>query len=278
MGDNDVIREVWASNLLEEMEHIRQVVTQYPYVAMDTEFPGVVAKPVGKFKNTGDLYYQTLRCNVDLLKIIQLGITFSDENGKLPPGVCTWQFNFQFDVSKDMYAADSIEMLTKSGVNWPKHNEQGIDATLFGELLMTSGLVLNDAVRWITFHSIYDFGYLVKLLTCDSLPGEEHDFSELLHMYFPCYYDIKYLMKLSKNLKGGLQDLADILKVERIGPQHQAGSDSLLTSMTFFKMRHLFFDDKIDDSRCLGVLFGLGVGGFSTNSAQNPLWIDPELS
>lgn len=33
----------------------------------------------------------------------------------------------------------------------------------------------------------------------------------------------------------------------RIGTQHQAGSDSLLTAATFFKMRKVFFEDKIED-------------------------------
>lgn len=45
----------------------------------DTEFPGVVARPVGSFASHTDFQYQTLRCNVDLLKIIQLGLTFSDK-------------------------------------------------------------------------------------------------------------------------------------------------------------------------------------------------------
>lgn len=44
-------------------------------------------------------------------------------------------------------------------------------------------------------------------------------------------------MKSCKNLKGGLQEVADQLELERIGPQHQAGSDSLLTGAAFFKMR-----------------------------------------
>lgn len=35
-------------------------------------------------------------------------------------------------------------------------------------------------VRWITFHSGYDFGYLLKLLTCQSLPANEAEFFELL--------------------------------------------------------------------------------------------------
>lgn len=34
-------------------------------------------------------------------------------------------------------------------------------------------------------------------------------------------YDIKYLMKFCDNLHGGLNKLAEVLQVERIGPQHQ---------------------------------------------------------
>ena len=88
-------------------------------------------------------------------------------------------------------------------------------------------------------------------------------------------YDVKYLMKSCKSLKGGLQEVADMLEVERIGPQHQAGSDSLLTGLTFFKMTEMFFEDAIDDSKYLGHLYGLGTsyvvaantnekGGFSS--------------
>ena len=58
-------------------------------------------------------------------------------------------------------------------------------------------------------------------------------------LYFPVVYDVKYLMKSCKNLKGGLQELADDLHVARIGPQHQAGSDSLLTGLCYFRMREV---------------------------------------
>ena len=34
---------------------------EYPYVALDTEFPGVVARPIGEFKSTADYQYQLLR-------------------------------------------------------------------------------------------------------------------------------------------------------------------------------------------------------------------------
>ena len=42
------------------------------------------------------------RCNVDLLKIIQIGLSFFNKEGDMPEGVCSWQFNFKFNLSEDM--------------------------------------------------------------------------------------------------------------------------------------------------------------------------------
>ncbi|XP_050038768.1 CCR4-NOT transcription complex subunit 7-like [Dermacentor andersoni] len=252
------IRDVWASNLEDEFRAIIRVVQKYNYVAMDTEFPGVVARPIGEFRSTADYQYQLLRCNVDLLKIIQLGLTFLDEHGNTPPNYSTWQFNFKFSLTEDMYAQDSIDLLTNSGIQFKKHDEEGIDPYEFAQLLMTSGVVLSDNVKWLSFHSGYDFGYMLKLLTDQNLPSEESEFFELLRIYFPAIYDVKYLMKSCKNLKGGLQEVAEQLELERIGPQHQAGSDSLLTGAAFFKMREMFFEDNIDDAKYCGHLYGLG--------------------
>ena len=52
-----------------------------------------------------------------------------------------------------MYAQDSIDLLSKSGIDFKKHDEQGIDVEAFGELLISSGLVLLDNVKWVSFHS-----------------------------------------------------------------------------------------------------------------------------
>lgn len=51
-----------------------------------------------------------------------------------------------------MYAQDSIDLLTKSGINFQKHEDYGIDVHHFGELLISSGFVLLDDVKWISFH------------------------------------------------------------------------------------------------------------------------------
>jgi len=240
------------------MRNLREAIEIYPYIALDTEFPGVVARPIGSFKTSSDYHYQTMRCNVDLLRIIQVGLTLVDEDGNSPGDVCTWQFNFRFSLSEDMFAPDSIELLQKSGLDFQRHEEMGIDPDEFAALLITSGLVLTDEAKWIGFHSGYDFGYLVKLLTASSLPTNENDFFDALNTWFPISFDVKYIMKASKVLKGGLQDVADDLGVMRIGPSHQAGSDSLLTASIFFKMREQYFEDQIPEKDYSGLLYGLG--------------------
>ena len=47
--------------------------------------------------------------------------------------------------------------------------------------------------------------------------------------------------------------------MNRIGSEHQAGSDSLLTCVTFFKLRKVY-THQMDDKQFLGVLYGLGTG------------------
>ncbi|CRG87162.1 CCR4-NOT transcription complex subunit 7 [Talaromyces islandicus] len=289
------IRDVWKHNLAQEMATLRQLVDRYPYISMDTEFPGIVARPMGAFTTKADYHYQTLRCNVDLLKMIQLGITLFSSEGELPPATsldangqgyannygpapCTWQFNFRFSLDEDMYAQDSTSMLAKAGIDFSMHEKNGIDPFEFGSLLMSSGLVLLDDVHWISFHSGYDFGYLMKIMLCKALPDDEEEFHKLLNIFFPSLYDIKYLMKhagrnqavndspltpaalqIINNLgqKSGLQDIADELGVKRVGIAHQAGSDSLVTGEIYWKMRQVVFNGTIDESKYSGQVWGL---------------------
>ena len=66
---------------------------------------------------------------------------------------CVWQFNFRdFNLQDDLYAQDSIELLKQSGIDFQLLQRDGIDPVLFGELLMSSGIVLNDEVRVLIAH------------------------------------------------------------------------------------------------------------------------------
>ena len=58
--------QVWAHNLEDEFKEICRIVADFNYVAMDTEFPGVVARPIGEFKSTSDYQYQVSHSLTDI--------------------------------------------------------------------------------------------------------------------------------------------------------------------------------------------------------------------
>lgn len=264
---------------------------------------------MGSFRGKSDYHYQSLRCNVDLLKVIQIGITLFSEEGENPPArplssdssepttrkynsnmtplPCTWQFNFKFSLKEDMYSQVSIEALQQAGVDFPSLEKDGIDPFEFAALLISSGLICDEDVHWISFHGGYDFGYLLKLMICKPLPDDEVEFDILVKKFFPAIYDIKFIMKhairqnamgaltpldaatndiLQKfEMKGGLENLSETLKVKRQGLAHQAGSDSLLTGRVFFQVRERVFNGEISND-LLGKVWGLGFPDYGVQS------------
>ena len=57
-NDATEIREVWSHNLYDAFIQISGLVAKFPFVAMDTEFPGIVAKPIGNFSTMDEYKYQ----------------------------------------------------------------------------------------------------------------------------------------------------------------------------------------------------------------------------
>ncbi|MDI1491539.1 MAG: CCR4-NOT core DEDD RNase subunit [Ramalina farinacea] len=303
-GGDSRIRDVWASNLDEEMDLLEQLIEKYPYVSMDTEFPGIVARPMGQFTSKADYHYQCLRCNVDLLKIIQMGISIFDEEGNSPPsnladipGIdlpsqssrscpTTWQFNFKFSFEEDMYNSTSIDFIQDCGVDLKRCETEGIDPEKIGSRLVTSGLACFDDVQWMTFHSGYDFAYMLKLMNRNELPEDEAEYRKLMKLYFPSIYDIKFMVQHAQRHqtindqpltpeaatilnalpggKGGLQSLAEELHVRRVGPAHCAGSDALLTGKVFFEVKSKIFGGHIDPDKYLNEVWGLNKSGASS--------------
>ena len=184
-----------------------------------------------------------------------------------------------------MYNQDSIDFLVHAGLDFDAHEKNGIDPKVFGALLVSSGLTCFEDVRWVSFHSGYDFAYLVKLMLIDPLPEDEVEYRKYLSVFFPSIYDIKYMIKAAaktedlsqdavkiiNNLgqKSGLQDLANELDIKRVGMAHQAGSDSLLTGKVFWEVKRTIFNGNINDEKYLGHVWGLnGMGSSGTTYTQ----------
>ena len=69
-----------------------------------------------------------MKLNVDSTKIIQLGITLTNEKGEYPKNLPyhTWQFNFKFDLKNDKFSEESIKLLKNSGINFENLEKNGI--------------------------------------------------------------------------------------------------------------------------------------------------------
>lgn len=256
-----MVHQVFAYNLQEEFDLIENNLRQYPYLSIDTEFPGTVvqaSKPY--YQLSPSETYMYMRENVNRLNLIQIGLTLSDTNGNLPDcgsnHCCVWEFNFrEFDLDEDPYDPNSIALLQKNGIDFIKNQIEGIDANDFAQLFMASGLGFSFRaffgqskefdpckLTWIFFHSTHDIGYLIKLLTGRDLPANHVTFMALVQIYLgTSVFDLKEMVK-PLGWQVGLEKVAENLKVKRIaGQSHQAGSDSLLTMQSFMALRHNYF-------------------------------------
>ncbi|AAS50890.2 ABR119Cp [Eremothecium gossypii ATCC 10895] len=241
-----LVREVWANNLTAEFASIRRLVDQYNVIALTTEFVGTIVRPIGNFRSKNDYHYQTMRTNIDLLNPVQIGLSLSDAQGNKPDNVpSTWQFNFLFDMSKEMVSPESLDLLKKSGVAFDKHQSIGVNAYDFAQLLVDSGLLLTDEVTWVSFHAAYDFGFLVNILTDASMPNNKEDYEFWVQKFLPSFYDLNVLSKAVHDLKGqrsipqpqhSLESLADELGIPRFPLFNTTGGQSLLALLAFVRL------------------------------------------
>lgn len=69
------IREVWSDNLESELGQIRLLIDKYPFVSLDTEFPGFwMVQDDSQDKHP----YTIVKANVEAFKLIQVGISLGD--------------------------------------------------------------------------------------------------------------------------------------------------------------------------------------------------------
>ncbi|KAH7415800.1 hypothetical protein KP509_14G061800 [Ceratopteris richardii] len=236
-GARVCIREVWNRNARREFVLINKLKHCFSNISIDTEFPGCFPLYYGLFSEE-EHAYQTLRANVDNLKLIQVGFTLTNEHGELPMidgAYCAWQFNISdFNIDSDFYVESSICLLTESGIDFKRNRRDGIDSRRFGSFLMQFNLVCNPKLNYICYQGDYDFAYLLKLLTGEDMPITKLEFAWKIKAYFGTVCDIRDLQVRHFHIRSGLQKFSEELGLKRLsGTAHQAGSDSLLTSSAY---------------------------------------------
>lgn len=151
-SSNSRVYEVWTNNFYEGVRIMRKLVRFAKYVAVDTEFPGIVARVYGEFTDSVDLAYHNIKANTEMLRPIQIGFSFFDEKGASLEAPSTIQFNLKWNVDSDTHATESINLLQQSGIDFFKLKRDGIDQHEFAEMLVGCGLALNGDLTWLGFH------------------------------------------------------------------------------------------------------------------------------
>ncbi|QCE12376.1 CCR4-NOT transcription complex subunit 7/8 [Vigna unguiculata] len=267
--DAVMTRSVWSYNLESEFKLIRRVIGFFPFISMDTEFPGVIFQSHPTLRQPQN-NYAVMKANVDCMHLIQVGLTLSDYHGNLPTFGTShrfiWEFNFcEFDVTCHPHAPHSIALLQRQGMDFQKNRNFGVNIVQFVELMMISGLLCNSHIRWITFHGAYDFAYMIKVLSHrflhmqPLLPPNLGDFLQLVKFFFGQeVYDVKHLMRFCPNLHGGLDRVSESLGLDNSARKsHHAGSDSLVTLHVFNEIKKLYFHTQNDLKKHAGVVYGL---------------------
>ncbi|VVB14107.1 unnamed protein product [Arabis nemorensis] len=184
----NLCREVWTWNRKKEMSLIEDCLRNHRFIAIDTEFPGSLRETC---KDATDYErYNNMRFSVDKTKLIQLGLTLFDTEGRIGG---TWEINFSdFGEIDDARNEKSIEFLKRNGLDLEKIREQGISIQgFFSEFRRILKRTMN--VTWVTFHGSYDIAYLLKGITGESLPVTSERFAEALARALGSVYDLKVM-------------------------------------------------------------------------------------
>ncbi|XP_064957965.1 putative CCR4-associated factor 1 homolog 8 [Musa acuminata AAA Group] len=250
MAHHPIIRRrVSENNLREELDRLVKFRRTFRYIAIDTEFTGVVNSAPSDASEEG--LYSIVKESVDNMKLLQLGITLFDYNGNTP-GLC-WEFNFS-DISP-LPSNVSIDLLRRSGHDFERNVREGISGDMCGNLLRQNLFNGDDESVYVTFHGLYDFAYVIKLITGGApMPDNLGQFIASVRKTFGHFYDLKYIGEQLSSRTFGLMSLARELGVEAYGIHHQAAHDSVTIGRAFIEMERMCHVE--GDERFVSVLNG----------------------
>ncbi|KAL9293749.1 putative CCR4-associated factor 1 8 [Arabidopsis thaliana] len=202
------------------MSLIEDCLRSYRFIAIDTEFPSTLRETTQHA--TDEERYMDMSFSVDRTKLIQLGLTLFDINGRIGG---TWEINFSDFGVDDARNEKSIEFLRRNGLDLRKIREEGIRIEGFFSEMFWMLKKTRRNITWVTFHGSYDIAYLLKGFTGEALPVTSERFSKAVARVLGSVYDLKVM-----------ETLAHEFGLNRVGTAHHAGSNNELTAMVFAKV------------------------------------------
>ncbi|XP_025806748.1 probable CCR4-associated factor 1 homolog 11 [Panicum hallii] len=133
------IRSVTAANYEAELDAIGSLLARYPFVAIDTEYPGTVHRPPpgrSEAQLAPPERYALLKANVDELPAVQLGLKLCDDSDGGRPLEVAWEVTFSdFDARRDRHAPESVAFLRSRGVDFDQSRARGVASAAFAAKL-----------------------------------------------------------------------------------------------------------------------------------------------
>ncbi|KAF3786731.1 putative CCR4-associated factor 1-like protein 10 [Nymphaea thermarum] len=196
---------------------------------------------------TLDENYAFFRQRANNVRLLQLGLTFSDEGGNLPKDTKTgesyfWEFNVK--VAKSMGEIDAVfrQHLTEMGIDVDYNMKHGIHPDMLCTGIWCMETLVKERIRWVVFSGCAAFSPLINILRPEQLPVRREAFLDAVKLYFPKFYELRQLMS-GCGLSGTLEETANVLGagVTEGDMFNQAGPDSLLTLRVFMGLRERHF-------------------------------------
>ncbi|XP_066374605.1 uncharacterized protein [Miscanthus floridulus] len=248
-----IVHRVWRENCDEAFKLVVDKLRQprrHFYIALDIEFVAGASTNVRFRPICWNTWYDHLRTFVNGGEMLQVGLALAFDldldhqrhrEAQAPSSVIALEINLRFDVDAREYNDASITFLAVQGHRLTEHRDRGVTMEQFLNGLLRHLPFGDDFVIWVPFHGDRDFGFLLLLLQQQGrgvLPPDRAAFMRQVRQQFPVFYDVRVLGQLEKEgFTGSLTALAAHLGVRRIGGEHHAGSDALLT-LSCFKEIH----------------------------------------
>lgn len=251
LQDTEIHRpvNVYNDNLAKSFKKIRKLSKKFNYISVNFTNPGTLAS-CGKRPE-----WDRIHTNVSLTNPIQLSLALYDENCNFG-GV--WQFNFQYSLGSEMYREDTLVSLKRAKIGFDRLEETGILRQNFAETFICSGILLNNQIHWIAYHSGYTFGMMLQLLRSSLIPFDEAEFFKLINLYFPNLYDIRYITSTKFNNTLAAQLFFEKVKIESLEIS-QSYKNCQKYALTFFRIKSILIgQNSFDTSSFNGFIYGLG--------------------